>query len=133
NGTLCDGAWHQVTISVDPFGTLRLFTDGQLNDTVANIAEFFRDISYCSIGEEKKPAHAAIDELRLIKRAILTEKEILNDIAVVARDTISDALFLFHFEDFGKIAHSSISAITQIKGTERAITEPIYFSLDSEA
>jgi hypothetical protein len=131
--TVCDGAWHHITISLDMIGTFRMFTDGELDDTVINTISFFKDLEFCSIGEEKKAGHFAIDELQFIKRAVIFENEILPEIAIVARDTISDALALFHFEDFGRMAHSSIPIITSNKGSERGIIEYAYFSLDSGA
>jgi hypothetical protein len=133
-GTTCDGAWHHVALSCDMFGTLRIFTDGQLNDTLANANDYFKDLSYCTIGAKNIPAYFSIDELRFIKRAYLSEQDVLSEIAVTARDTLSDALALFHFEEFGRLAHSSISAIIPAKDSlSHPVVESISISLDSGA
>jgi hypothetical protein len=134
NGTTCDGSWHHVTISCDAFRTLRIFTDGELNDTLANAEDFFKDLSYCTIGEGKTPEHFAIDELRFLKRAYQSDDEIVSSIAVAARDTLSGALAIFHFEEFGKMVRSSVSAVIPAKDSlSHSIIEPIYFTLDSGA
>ena len=72
NGIVCDGAWHQVTLSLDGTGTLRLFTDGQLDDSVTNAASFFLGLSSCSVGAKKTPANFAIDELVFTRRVIIS-------------------------------------------------------------
>ncbi len=134
SGTTCDGAWHHVALSCDIWGTLRIFVDGEVNDTLAKAADFFRDLSYCTIGDSKTPGHFSIDELRFLKRAKLPSEKIASDIAVATRDTLTDALALFHFEEFGKEAFSSISAKIPAKDTLSHVTsEPIYFFLDSGA
>src|ERR1041384_7064974 len=94
------------------------------------IPELSTDLSYCTIGENRKPGHFEIDELRFTGRSVITAAEILPEIAVVARDTLSDAFALFHFEDFGKMAHSSIPIVTPAKESERPTTEYVYFTLD---
>jgi len=66
---VCDGSWHHVALSCDGFGTLRLFTDGELNDTLANATEFFTDLSFCSIGAAKTNEHIGIDELHFLRHA----------------------------------------------------------------
>ena len=132
--TTCDGAWHHIAFSCDGIGILRIFIDGELDDSVANAGEFFRGLSYFSIGSEKAPQHVAIDELRLIKRAIVSDGEIAADIAVAARDTLSDVLALFHFEEFGMTARSSVALINPPKdSSSRPISEAIYFGLGGGA
>lgn len=133
-GTTCDGAWHHAALSCDLFGTLRIFVDGQLNDTTANGADFFRGLAYCSIGAKKMPEHIAIDEVRFLKRPFLSPEEFISGIAVAARDTASEALALFHFEEFGATARSSVPSVIPAKDLlSRPVIEPIYFSLDSGA
>ncbi len=135
SGTTCDGAWHHVALSCDIWGTLRMFVDGDMNDTLPNASDYFRDLSYCMIGDSKTPGHFSIDELRFLKRAELQSHMIASDIAVATRDTLTDALALFHFEEFGKEAFSSISAKIPAKDTlsHSTTTQPIYFFLDSGA
>jgi hypothetical protein len=134
NGTVCDGAWHHITLSMDILGTLRIYTDGQFNDSTLSASVFFHDLSTCSIGAAKTPGHFAIDELRLVERAITSENDIARNIAISARDTISDAFAVFHFDDFGWIARSSIATIIPSRDS---LTSPhiesIYFTLDSGA
>ncbi|MEP7234110.1 MAG: T9SS type A sorting domain-containing protein [Ignavibacteriota bacterium] len=134
NSITADGAWHQISISCDSLGLLRLFTDGKMEDSVQLNRNYFKDIAQCWIGEPGKPEDFAIDELRFIKRAFTSEKVIISEITVAARDTISEALALFHFEEFGRIARSSISAIIPANDTSsRRMVVPIYFTLDSGA
>lgn len=132
--TTCDGAWHHIAFSCDGIGILRIFLDGELDDSVANAEDFFRDLSYFSIGAEKLPQHLAIDELRLIKHAAVSADEIAADITVAARDTLSDVLGLFHFEDFVGVARSSVGLLNTPKDSPlRQVTEAIYFVLSGGA
>lgn len=132
--TTCDGAWHHVALSCDVIGVLRIFIDGDFDDSVANAAEFFRDLSYCSIGANKTPQHFAMDELRMFRRAFVLPSEIATDIVVAARDTLSEILGLFHFEEFGRLARSGVPLIRLPKDlVSRPVAEAIYFILDSGA
>jgi hypothetical protein len=129
----CDGAWHHIALSCDLSGTLRIFVDGELNDTTAKASNFFKDLSFCTIGEPKIPEYFSIDELHFLRHA-LAQSEDIPDIAVAARDTISDALALFHFEEFGNEARSSVYTILRAKDSlSHPITEAIYFTLNSGA
>jgi hypothetical protein len=132
--TVCDGAWHHIALSLDFLGTLRIFTDGILNDSLLNASGFFTDISHCTIGAHKTPEHFAIDELQMLGKAVILSDQLSKDIAVSARDTISNALALFHFEDFGNIARSSIAIIAPPKDSLSVpMVEPVYFVIDSGA
>ncbi len=132
--TTCDGAWHHVALSLSDSGVLKIYVDGVFNDSVVNVSGFFNDLSYCTIGADKTPAYFSLDELFFLKRAYTSTQNFIKDIAIATRDTLSQALALFHFEEFGRIARSSISAISPAKDSiSHPTIEPIYFVLDSGA
>lgn len=134
SSTVCDGGWHHIALSRDILGVLRIFTDGEMNDSTLDSLGIFKDILFCTIGADKIPGHFSIDELHFLRKAFTSSDEITKEIAVAARDTVGNALAIFHFDDFGNSARSSISAIIPAKDSlSLQQIEPIYFLLDSGA
>jgi hypothetical protein len=118
-----DGAWHNLVLSKDSVGNLRLFVDAGPPATGHASASFFKNISSLAVGDSTKTNNDfSIDELRLLKSPYRDASEFQRDIATSYRDTAHRAFAVFHFDDYGATARSSVSE-----------TAPMSFSLDSDA
>ncbi len=83
----------------------------------------FGDIINMAIGDSsKKSKDFSLDELQLLKGAYRDVAEFEKGMIMAYHDTGRRAFAVFHFDDFGGIAKSSVSE-----------TAPMYFSLDSSA
>jgi hypothetical protein len=118
-----DGAWHNLVLSKDSLGSLRIFVDGQ-PPVVEHIASsMFDSIVGLVIGDSSKSMKDfSIDELRFLKGAYRDPSEFARGMMISYRDTSYRAFAVFHFDDFGMIARSSAGE-----------TVPMSFSLDSSA
>jgi hypothetical protein len=142
NSLFSDGIWHHLLLSLDSTHKLRLFIDAQLFSTTDAPPEVFKNIDGLSLGDAHKPVSLWIDELHLLGNAIERTSDFEVTIVSAARDTLSNAFAIFHFNDFGHgPAHSSVpvfdTLIPSKDSNEEAAQEPtavpISFALDSNA
>lgn len=132
SGLVTDGAWHHIGISKDSDSVVRIFIDGEFTDSAKITRDIFHDIHYSSIGSTKSKAHISIDELIFSRRLFVETKSSSNENLISVRDTLPNALAIFHFEDFGNEAHSSIGVFTKANdSTSPSHYVPIFYSLDS--
>jgi hypothetical protein len=118
-----DGAWHDLVLSNDSLGNVRLLVDAQPPVTTHVALRMFGDIYSLAIGDSSKiHKDFSMDELQLLKGAFRDPSEFIRGMMMAYHDTSHRAFAVFHFDDFGAIAKSSI--------TENA---PMYFTLDSAA
>lgn len=128
--SVSDGAWHHIAMSKDLFGKVIIQIDGQEADTSTSLVNFEGVVGF-TIGSDSTSAEFSIDELSFQNTSQLTQP-----ICVSTRDTVAGLFGLFHFEDFGDIARSSVSLRKKIRVNdtlETSIRIPIYFALDSGA
>jgi hypothetical protein len=116
-----DGAWHNLVLSNDSLGNVRLFVDAQ-PPVAAHVAlRMFGDIYRLAIGDSSKiHKDFSLDELQLLKGAYRDPSEFIRGMIMAYHDTGHRAFAIFHFDDFSTIAKSSVTE-----------TAPMYFSLDS--
>jgi len=103
-----EGTWHHCLFSMDSISVWRLFIDGELVDkkNFAYLSDYPK--SELLIGNPKGANDIQIDELCILLRAISSETEIRSAMTVSARDTLSDAFAIFHFDEYGRIPRSSV-------------------------
>jgi hypothetical protein len=128
-----DGAWHHCLFSKDSLSVWRLFIDGELVDRMnfAYLSDYPK--SELSFGNYKGINDIQLDELSVLLRAVSNESEIRSFMTVSARDTISDAFALFHFDEYGRSPRSSVyeQQADTISGKVRL--RPIIIKLDTNA
>ncbi len=118
-----DGAWHNLVLSKDSLGNIRLFVDAQAPTIVRTPTPLFDSIINVTIGDSSKAnKDFSLDELRLLKGAYRDPADFTRGMMIAYRDTSHRAFAVFHFDDFGEISRSSVSD-----------AEPMYFALDSAA
>jgi hypothetical protein len=130
NRIVGDGAWHHISISKNAFLKVILTVDGNDRDTL-QLASDISNIEGFVIGDARVDNNFSIDELAIRQAAVPP----LDPVTIV-RDTSASLIGLFHFEDFGKIAHSSVSIRKKGKTADSAESwtyAPIYLELDSNA
>lgn len=130
-GLLNDGLWHHLALSKDSIGKLRLFFDGQPPATFDAPKAFLQNVSSIVLGDTTKENDFAIDELRMLRGAVRDPSEFERSIAASARDTMRNAFAVFHFDDYGNIARSSVP-MSIVQGS-KAEPVPAFFVLDSGA
>lgn len=116
-----DGVWHDLVLSNDSLGTVRLFIDAQPPVSTHVALPMFGDIINLAIGDSSKSnKDFSIDELQLLKNSYRDAAEFERGMIMAYHDTAHRAFAIFHFDDFSTIAKSSVTE-----------TAPMYFSLDS--
>ena len=128
-----DGAWHIIEVAKSNANVLWTFVDGVAEDGIP-IEQEFNNIDRFTIGDPSATNSFAIDELRLTKNwAILPDPA--ENATITLRDTSSDIFGLFHFEDYGRIARSSVAPRKQVLEDSTIKLRPtvLYFQLDSNA
>ncbi|HYM21397.1 MAG TPA: T9SS type A sorting domain-containing protein [Candidatus Kapabacteria bacterium] len=128
---VADGAWHHICISKNAFWKVILTVDGDDRDTL-QLSHDISNIEGFIIGDVRSYNNFSIDELAIRQTASAPS----GDLVVSLRDTGSSLVGLFHFEDLGKIAHSSVSLRRQTMGIDSVETVthiPVYIELDSNA
>ena len=128
-----DGLWHNLVLSRDSLSKLRLFVDAQpalVSDIPKNL---FSNIISVSIGDTNAENDFALDELRMLRVAYRESSEFTRAITTAARDTIRDAFAVFHFDDHGLSARSSVPLIRKSATGENQGFLPISFELDTVA
>ena len=128
-----DGQWHSLVLSRDSLSKLRLFLDAQPPTVAETSNALFEGITSVVIGDSAGENDFAIDELKLLRTAYREPSEFERDIATAARDTAHNAFAIFHFEDFGTVAHSSVPLFAKTATGENAGQIPISIVLDSGA
>ncbi len=118
-----DGAWHNLVLSNDSLGNIRLFVDAQPPVMTHVALPMFGDIFNITIGDSSKTnKDFSMDELQLLKGAYRDPAEFERGMIMSYRDTSHRAFAVFHFDDFSGSARSSVVE-----------TAPLYFTLDSSA
>ncbi len=116
-----DGAWHYLVFSKDSAGTIRIFIDAQPPAMGHVSSAIFDSVIGLAIGDTSESRKEfSIDELRLIKGASTDPDEFTRNMMIAFRDTSHRAFGIFHFDDFGSAARSSVIE-----------TSPMYFALDT--
>jgi hypothetical protein len=141
NSIFSDGIWHHLLVSLDSSRKLRLFIDAQLFSTTDAPPEVFKNIDGLILGDAHKPVSLWIDELHLLSNVVERTGEFEATIVSAARDTLSNAFAIFHFNDFGHgPAHSSVPIFDTTIPTKDSTEDsaepspvPISFVLDSNA
>jgi hypothetical protein len=128
-----DGIWHHLALSRDSTQMMRLYIDAQPFAATTLSTDGFANIDGLTLGSSTRSISLSIDELHLIKRAFTKTQDFQNLIVSATRDTMKSAFALFHFNDFGKTARSSIGIRSQTAVGEDAAILPIIFALDSNA
>ncbi len=130
---VADGLWHNLVISRDSLSKLRLFLDAQ----PALISEIpkglFENITSLTIGDTNADNDFAIDELKLLRTAYREPPDFNRAITTAARDTIHNAFAIFHFDDHGLTARSSVPLKQQFPNGENIGFLPIMITLDTLA
>lgn len=103
-----DGAWHHHVLSRDSFGILRYFFDGVVADSSVSGADVFDNIISLHLGGGANDDYQ-LDELRLIRTGYINANEYVSSVAVAERDTAVSLFALFHFDNYGSQAYSSVS------------------------
>ncbi len=118
-----DGAWHHLVFSKDSLGNIRIFVDAQAPAVGRIATSLFDSISGLAIGDTAKSSKDfSIDELQFLKDAYRDPTEFTRDMMLAYREPPQRAFAVFHFDEVGMVARSSIG-----EGI------PMYFSLDSSA
>jgi hypothetical protein len=129
-GLLNDGMWHHLAISKDSLGKLRIFFDGQPASVTDAPKGFLQNVASISLGDAANENDLAIDELRMLRGAVRDPADFDKTIAASARDTVRNAFAVFHFDDYGNIARSSVPMFVSQNAKESV---PAYFVIDSGA
>jgi hypothetical protein len=130
DGIISDGGWHHIVWSRDGHGLERLFIDAVLEDTITH--SFMPEgIASLSLGQEEQVS-AVIDELHFIERARVSADEFAGTVAIAVRDTLQDALAIFHFEDMLNLTRSSIPLTIENEGKKPTLI-PIVFRFEGKA
>jgi hypothetical protein len=124
-----DGTWHNLVLSRDSTNKLRLFIDAGLPTIVDLPKELFQNITSVEIGDSASEDDFSIDELRLSRSAYRDPSEFEEAIVTSARDTSQQAFAIFHFDEFGWSARSSVPLLVTLDQKGEYI--PIFFALDS--
>jgi hypothetical protein len=128
-----DGQWHHFVMSYDSTGKFRYYLDAQqlINKDVEG--SHFAEITGLQLGHARASNDLQIDELRFFKRGYHSVEEFAPFIARSARDTMSAAWALFHFDEFGEQARSSRPLYVRYEGLAKPQAYPILFELDTNA
>jgi len=127
---ISDGAWHHILLNRKG-SKLEIAVDGTSLSTVDLPLAVTTDIVGLVMGTDKKPVSYTIDELRLLKTPYKTVTDILPTVTTNARDTLNDAFALFHFDEFGFIARSSVPGILAVDPKGKPQYVPMLFVFDS--
>jgi hypothetical protein len=126
-----DGAWHHFALSQDSIGILRLFVDAQ-PPVITGKTDFFTSRDRLVLGDLHGRNDFSLDELRFIRTSFRQPSDFERTIATAARDTSQALAALFHFDDFGNIARSSVPfQIKAMQGLSQYV--PAYWLIDSNA
>lgn len=128
-----EGAWHHCVLSKDSFSIWRLFIDGELVDTKNFAYLSDHPKSQLSFGNRVGTNDIWLDELSILHRAITSEDEIRPFMAVSARDSLSGAFAIFHFEEYGRTPRSSVYEEETDSASGKVRLRPITMSLDTNA
>jgi hypothetical protein len=128
-----DGAWHNLVLSCDSGGKLRMFIDAESPVIIDGPKGVFHKVSSIEIGNPASDNDFSIDELRLMRGAYHDPLEFENRIATAERDTSHDAEAIFHFDEFGQVARSSVPLLTKVAPEDKGEFIPVFFALDSGA
>ncbi len=128
-----DGAWHIIEIAKSNANILWAFVDGVAEDGIP-MEQAFDNIDRFTIGDPYTTNSFAIDELRLTKNWAIPLDPAENA-TITLRDTSRDIFGLFHFEDYGRIARSSVAPRKYVLGdsTIKPRATSLYFQIDSNA
>ncbi len=128
-----EGAWHHCLFSMDSISVWRLFIDGELVDKMnfAYLSDYAK--SELMIGNHRGGNDIQLDELCILLRAISSGSEIRSSMTVSARDTISDAFAVFHFDEYGRIPRSSVYEQEIDTASGKMRLRPISIKLDTNA
>ena len=128
-----DGVWHNLVLSWDSVGKLRMFVDAGPPAIVDVPKGLFHNVFSIGVGNPASDNDFSIDELRLMRVAYRDPPEFEKKIATAERDTSHDAQAIFHFDEFGQTARSSVSLLTNITSENKEEFVPLFFTLDSGA
>jgi hypothetical protein len=128
-----DGQWHNLVLSRDSLSKLRLFVDAQPAIATDAPRSTFEDITSLTIGDSTADNDFAIDELNLLHTDFREPAEFERGITTAGRDTAHRAFAIFHFDDFGPTARSSVPLYAKSAAGENAGLIPISIMLDSAA
>ncbi len=128
-----DGIWHHLALSRDSTQMMRLYIDAQPFGAATLSDELFARADGITLGSATRTVSLSIDELHLIKHAFTKVQDFQNLIVTAPRDTMGSAFALFHFNDFGKTARSSIGIRAKTGDGADAEILPIICALDSNA
>lgn len=128
-----DGAWHHCLFSMDTISVWRLFIDGELVDKInfAYLSDYPK--SELVIGNRIGSNDIQVDELCVLLRAVSQESEIRSSMTVSARDTVSDAFVIFHFDEYGRVPRSSVYEQEVDTTSGKIRLRPISIKLDTNA
>ncbi|HWF43354.1 MAG TPA: LamG-like jellyroll fold domain-containing protein, partial [Candidatus Kapabacteria bacterium] len=110
-----DGTWHNVVLSRDSSNKLRLFIDAGPPTVVDLSNELFQNITSVEIGDSASENDFSIDELRLSRSAYRDPLEFEQAMVTSARDTSQQAFAIFHFDEFGSSARSSVPLLVKFE------------------
>src|SRR2546428_419792 len=74
-----------------------------------------------------------LDELKFLRRAYTLPAEFQISMTRAGRDTSKTAFAIFHFDDFGSTARSSVPLLIRNEPVEKPQIVPVLFALDSDA
>ncbi|MDP4200472.1 MAG: T9SS type A sorting domain-containing protein [Bacteroidota bacterium] len=132
-GIANDGVWHNLVISHDSLGKLRLFFDGQPPSITDMPKGFLANVTSITLGDTTSENDFSIDELRMMHGAYRDPSEFERAIALHARDTLHNAFAVFHFDELSNIARSSVPLYLSSAVGAKAEPVPTFFVLDSGA
>ncbi len=128
-----DGAWHYIVISRDSLAKLRLFIDAQQAAIADLLSDLFDGVGSFAIGKPHTHLDFTMDELRLINRGTTDSRDFEALITRSARDTLKNAFAVFHFDEYGGVARSSIPYLVRTDTSDKGQFIPVYLVLDSNA
>jgi hypothetical protein len=128
---VADGAWHHIVLSKDSDEIVRVFVDVQPAISVRSPG-LFANVASIGLGDPKFRNDFSVDELRFLSKAVRQPSEYERTIATAARDTAQSLIALFHFDEYGSIARSSVPFPYTPEGQKTQFA-PAYWVLDSNA
>jgi hypothetical protein len=128
-----DGAWHHCILSRTKNNYVRLFYDGECVDSASMDAAELRNVRTIILGKKGEKEDLYLDELRLWRGQVENSGQFLPRATVTARDTMKNLFALFHFEEFGRVARSTIFLHEIKPDNPKPVFFPVFFQLDTNA
>jgi hypothetical protein len=130
---LNDGAWHHCLLSKDSVSVWRLFIDGEFIEK-----KHFADLalptnSHILLGSSSAENNILFDEFIVLSRAMNAKSDVAPYITTAARDTLSDAYAIFHFDEYGRAPRSSVFERETDSASGKIRLRPITMSIDTNA